>query len=273
MSPPGRLLSLAAGTLPDCAPAAMVEASAAAGWPACGIWFDPATWSPATGREVRRRLDDTGLVALDIEPVILGPDGDPAERLVAAGAEVGARFVLCASRHPDRAATVDRFGRVCDLAAAAGMTVVLEFLPVFAVRTLADAVAVIRAAGRPNSGVLVDTLHLARSGGHPTDLADLPAPLLPYLQVADAPAAGPADVAGLLDEALHGRLLPGEGALPIGGTLAAVPGVPLSLEIRSRALRDGWPDPVERARRVLLAATALLGDGQRPVGGAQAFSS
>jgi sugar phosphate isomerase/epimerase len=121
--------------------------------------------------------------------------------------------------------------------------------------------------------VLVDTLHLARSGGRPADLTAVPALLLPYLQVADAPAAGPGEAAGLLDEALNGRLLPGEGALPIGETLATVPAVPLSFEVRSRALRGGWPDPVERARRVLLAATALVGDGQRLDGGLQAFSS
>ncbi len=273
MSTPTRLLSLAAGTMPEFTPVTTVEAAATAGWPACGIWFDPDAWTPAVGREVRRRLDGTGMVALDIEPVILTADGDPAEHLVEAGAEVGARFVLCASRNPDRVATVERFGEVCDLAAPAGITVVLEFLPIFAVRTLADAVAVVLAAGRPNGAVLVDTLHLARSGGRPGDLGGVPATLLPYLQVADAPASGPADPAGLLDEALHGRLLPGEGGLPIGEVLTAVPAVPLSFEVRSRALREGWPDPVGRAARVLAAAAGLVGEGRRPDQERQPFSS
>jgi len=66
----GRLLSLAAGVQPDVAPADMVSVAFAAGWPAVGIWFDGKTWSDSASREVRRRLDDTGVIALDIEPII-----------------------------------------------------------------------------------------------------------------------------------------------------------------------------------------------------------
>ena len=51
----------------------------------------------------------------------------------------------------------------------------------------------------------------------------MPQRLLPYLQVADAPADTPGDRASLRDEALHGRLLPGEGVLPLDAVLAAVP--------------------------------------------------
>ena len=100
---------------------------------------------------------------------------------------------------------------------------VLEFLPIFTVGTLADAVAVVTEADRPNGAVLVDTLHLARSGGSPDDLAPRARRLLPYLQVADAPAEPPGrERAALRDEALHGRLLPGDGELPLGAALAAV---------------------------------------------------
>jgi hypothetical protein len=56
---------------------------------------------------------------------------------------------------------------------------------------------------------------------------------------------------GLIREALHGRLLPGEGELPLDRLLAAVPEVPISFEVRSAWLRDTFPDPVERARAVL----------------------
>jgi len=129
--------------------------------------------------------------------------------------------------------------------------VVLEFLPIFTVGTLADAVAAVTEADRPNGAVLVDTLHLARSGGSPGDLTGVPTGLLPYLQIADAPAEPPGtERAALRDEALHGRLLPGEGALPLAAALAAVPDVPLSLELRSAALMAEFPDPKERARAV-----------------------
>ena len=258
---------MAAGTTLDASPADTVSAAAAAGFGGAGLWFDPASWSAAVTREVRSRLRATGLIALDIEPVILSADGDHGERLVEAGVEVGARHVLVASRHPDRSATVERFGDLCDRAAEGGLTVVLEFLPIFTVRTLADALEVVLAAGRPNAGVLVDTLHLARSGGSPADLAAVDPALLPYLQLADAPADAP-PAEGLRHEAVHGRLLPGDGGLPLSEVLRAVPGVPLSVELRSQRLVDDVPDPWQRAV-VVLQATRRVVDaaGAGPAGG------
>ena len=256
---------MAAGTTLDASPADTVSAAAAAGFGGAGIWFDPASWSRAVAREVRNRLRATGLVALDIEPVIVSADGDHGERLVEAGVEVGARHVLVASRHPDRSATIERFGALCDRAAEGGLTVVLEFLPIFTIRTLGEALEVVRAASRPNAGVLVDTLHLARSGGSPADLRAVDPALLPYLQLADAPADAPA-VEGLRHEAVSGRLLPGDGGLPLPEVLRAVPDVPLSVELRSQQLLDAVPDPWQRAV-VVLDATRRVVDAAdaRPV--------
>ncbi len=252
-----RLVSLAAGVVLDIPPEAAVSAAAEAGFDGAGVWFDPSSWTPTRARHVRSRLDATGLVALDIEPVILGPAGDRGEALIAAGAEVGARYVLVASRDPDRPRTVERFGQLCDVAADHGLVLVLEFLPIMAVRTLADAHEVIAGAGRANAGILVDSLHLSRSGGAPSELAGLNPGLLPYVQIADAPRQPPEPDA-LRDEALEGRLLPGEGELPLVELLAAVPGVPISVELRSRSLTNTHPDPVERARIVLAATRTLL---------------
>jgi len=249
--PSERLVSLAAGTVLDVGPAEAVSVAATAGWPAVGIWFDADSWGDATTAEVRLRLDDTGLIALDMEPVILGPDGDPGERLIDAAAAIGARHVLVASRLDDPTAVMHRFGELCDRAAQHGLTVVLEFLPIFGVRTLAEAMAIVCAAARPNGGVLVDTLHLSRSGGSPDDLVEVERPLLPYLQLADAPSTAPSGFSPLVDEALNGRLLLGDGGLPLREVLLAVPEVPLSFELRSRALRDSYPDPVARAAAVL----------------------
>ncbi len=251
MSNADRLVSLAAGTMLDVGPADAVTVAHDAGWPAVGIWFDPATWTVATTAAVRSRLDDTGTIALDIEPIIFGPDGDPGDALVDAAIAIGARFVLVTSRIPIEPYIVERFGQLCDRAAEGGVTLALEFLPIFPLSTLAAAVDVVRAAARPNSGVLVDTLHLARSGASAADLAAVDPALLPYLQLADAPAARPDTIPALVDEALHGRLLLGEGVLPIADVLDAVPDVPVSFELRSRTLMAAHPDPTARARAVL----------------------
>ena len=233
----------------------MVEVASAAGWPACGVWFDPATWTDATTRAVRQRLDDTGVVALDMEPIIPAPDhDDQGERVIDAAAAVGARHVLFTSRLPELSATIERFSALCDVASTCGVTLVCEFLPIFPLRSLAMAREVVSKHPLHVAGILIDNLHLSRSGGTIDDVRAIDVRRFPYLQIADAPSAAPTEFASLLDEALNGRLLPGDGALPIAELLATVPFAPLSFEVRSRALRDGYSDRVERARHLLVSA-------------------
>jgi sugar phosphate isomerase/epimerase len=253
-----RLLSIAAGVHPMLPPEEMVSASAAAGWPACGIWFDGATWTDATTRGVKRRLDDTGIIALDIEPIIPSDGGDDhAERLIAAAAELGIGNILFTSRLKDQAATTARYAECCDMALPHGIRVVCEFLPIFPLNSLPMAKEIVAAANRPNGGILIDNLHLSRSGGTPADVAALDLSLMPYIQIADAPAGRPESFESLLDEAINGRLCPGEGGLPIAELLTVVPDVPISFEVRSKFLRENFTDPVERARHLLKMSSHL----------------
>ena len=55
---------------------------------------------------------------------------------------------------------------------------------------------------------------------------------------------------------LRAELLPAPN-LPLGDVLAAVPGVPVSVELRSRALMEGYPDPVERALVIRRSLSSL----------------
>lgn len=250
-----RVLSLAAGTVLDLSPADTVRAAADAGFDAAGLWFDPASWTTATTSEVQRALADTGLQALDIEPLIFGRGAVPVEALLDAAVATGAEFVLACSGPADLGEFVPQFERLCALAAdrAPHVTIALEFLPIFTVGTLDAAVDVVQRVGAPNCGVLVDTLHLSRSGNSPADLATVAAQQpgrVSYLQLADASVNVPTDRVALRDEALNGRLLAGEGVLPIADVVRAVPGVPLSVELRSRAFNERYPDAFERARVV-----------------------
>ena len=255
----GRLLSLAAGVQPDVTPADMVTVAHEAGWPAVGIWFDGKVWDDKTSREIRQRLDDTGIVALDIEPIIPSVDGnDFAEQLIEAAAIIGAQHILFTSRLKDQARTTERYQQVCELAAPHGIKVVCEFLPIFPLNTLSMAAEIVSTSGALNGGVLIDNLHLSRSGSSMDDVKAMPIDLFPYLQICDAPAQRPTDFAGLLDEALNGRLCPGEGSLPIVELLNAIPAVPLSFEVRSKFLRD-IADPVVRAKHLLKYAQQSCG--------------
>ena len=256
-----RLISLAAATVLDLAPPAAVDVAAEAGFGGVGIWFDTDTWTPAVARAVSTRLADTGLVALDIEPVIFGRGPDHGEAMIDAAAAIGARHVLVASGPAERSEVVERFAALCVRASGTDITLVLEFLPIFSISSLAAALGVVAEAGYANAAVLVDSLHLARSGGTPDDLLGVDPHLLPYLQIADAlPEPVDPSLAGLREEALHGRLLPGHGGLPLAALVAAVPDVPLSVEMRSRQLVLDFPDPLQRAIAVL-AATESLSEG------------
>ena len=259
----GRILSLAAGVMPDVSPAETVAAAAAAGWPAVGIWVDTTLWTPQTTREVRRRLGDGGLTALDAEVVWInaGPDNPDHFRVLDIAAELGARNVLAVSSAPDPADTADKLGRLCDHAAGLGVRVSLEFGAFTAVRSLADALDVLARCGRGEAGLLVDPLHFARTGGRPADLAAVDPHRFAYAQFCDAPALGPRpeDVPAIIKEALDLRLNPGDGALPLADLLRALPEeTPLSVELRSKALRDAFPDPVERARALLTATVGWM---------------
>jgi sugar phosphate isomerase/epimerase len=264
-----RLLSLAAGTMLDVGPVEAVNVAQISGWPAVGLWYDPDTWEPRTTSAVRRRLEADGMLALDIEPIILMPAQagsgavlpDFAMRMLEVGGAVGARHVLVASRDPDTVRVTAALRRLCEVAEPLGMRVVLEFLPIMAVRTLADAVAIVTEVDHPAAGVLVDALHLERSGGSPGEVRSVSRHLLPYAQLCDVAPEVPADLGGLLDEALRGRLLPGDGVAPLTELVSALPaGCPLSLEMRSRTLMRDFPDPVERGRVVLAATTKVLAE-------------
>ncbi len=246
----------------DVGPVEAVSVAAGAGWPAVGIWFDPTTWDDRAAEQVRERLDSTGSIALDIEPIILGPDGplmtDDAARLIDAGMAVGARNVLVASRDPDPSRVTDSLALFCDRARGTDMRIVLEFLPIMAVRTLAEAVAIVEQVDDPSAGVLIDMLHLVRSGGTLADVDTVDPALLPYAQLCDVMPVAPDDARGLLDEALHGRLLPGDGVAPIAELLRVLPAAcPVSLEMRSRQLMSDFPDPLARATAVLRATRGV----------------
>ncbi len=251
-----RVLSLAAGVCPETGPADFVTACADAGWEACGIWFDAETWSDAVAVDVRRRLDDTGLIALDMEPVFITPNGDHGDRMVEAAATIGARNLLVVSRGVDDERFGERFAELCDLAALHGIGCSIEFLAFMSVSSLGQTLGVLDLVERPNAGVLVDALHLARTGGTPADVATVAPERLSYAQLCDGPAEAPDD---LYADALDGRTTLGDGALPIGELVDALPDrTALSMEIRSARLRADHPDPTERARHVLTTTTEWM---------------
>jgi sugar phosphate isomerase/epimerase len=265
-----RLLAVSHLTVLDAAPPDLVDAAAAAGFDAVGVRVWPAAdelpYPMLDGgpmlRETLARLRDTGLRVLDVEVLRLRRDSthDDALRILDAGALLGARNVLVIANDPDEDRVVDRFAAICAAASPRALRVCLEFMIFSSVKTLADAARVVARAGRPEGAVLVDALHLHRSGGTPAELAEVSPDVLAYAQLCDATwePIRP-DEAQALAEARGNRLLPGDGELPLRQLVAALPpAAPLAVEAPVAALA-GRP-ATERARRAYEALTRVLSE-------------
>ena len=266
-----RQISLAHLTVLDTTPPELVTVAAAAGFRTIGIRL---TATPSVGvppydilhdgpllRETLLRLADTSVSVLDTEFLRFEPEhpvGIP-EGFLEVSARLGAKHVLVMSAEPEEARTIERFCELCDRAKPYGLNVGLEFAIYTGVLTLAHAAHVIARSKRPNASVLIDALHFSRSGGIPADIKQVDPALLHYAQICDASAdmPGPSDTPKLIGEARTGRLLPGEGVLPLAELVAALPAAtPVAIEAPCRATAD--LPAVERARRAYRALSKLV---------------
>ena len=93
------------------------------------------------------------------------------------------------------------------------------------------------------------------------DLAAIPQEWLSYCQPCDAPADGPdsSNFDAIIDDAINRRMALGKGGLPLAAMVDALPDhLPMAVEERSAALRDNFPDLIERAREVARTSRAWL---------------
>jgi sugar phosphate isomerase/epimerase len=264
-----RPLSLAHLSLLNLSPPELLTVAARADFDAVGLRISPAssqdTPFPVVAdasllRQTQRQMRATGVTVLDVEVVrldavtsiaALAPVIDTAERL-------GARFMVVSSGDSDHNRLADKFALLCEEAVPAGLRPVLEFMPYSSVRTLADASQIVAGS---RGGLLVDALHLQRSGGAPGDLANVDPELLPYVQLCDARQRSPGGIDHLLRESRHDRLPPGGGELALRALLGALPrhDLPISIEAPSDRLRSRYGD-VAFARLLRRGVRTLLAD-------------
>lgn len=262
-----RRISLAHLTVIDADPLQLIDAAAAGGFDSIGLRIVapmptdrivPVIGDASVIRKIERKLGDSAIDILDIEAIWLGPDSD-ADSYVPAfetGARLGAKHVLVVGNDPDEARVTENVARLCTLAAPFGLKVMLEFIPYCQTGTVEAAHRVVTRAAQPNAGVLVDALHLSRSGGSPADIRRLDPAWLSYCQICDAQPVRPPQHE-LRAEARGGRLYPGRGALPLKELLDALPaGIPIGVEAPC-AQYANLP-PLERGRLCGAATQAFL---------------
>lgn len=265
-----RIVSLDHLTVFELTPPEVVHCAAEAGYRHVGLRLKPAAASgeaqhPIVGdtpmrRETLAALHDTGIEVLDWGVLRLKAETAVAdfEPWLETAVALGARHALVNGDEPDEEKLIDLFGQLCELGRRYHTTFHFEPTPWTGLKTLAQAVRVVRAAGQPNARVMIDTLHVDRVGNTAADVAAVPSDLIECVQLCDGTMPRPTDFDTMIFQARTERAFPGEGAIDLRSMLRAAPrGVPISLECPTKQRALGMP-ALQRAKRGRAAVDALL---------------
>jgi sugar phosphate isomerase/epimerase len=234
--------------------------------------------SRAAGRsdaQLRRLLSDAGVKVHAIDPLISVLPGTPRpadvppenrayfefteERCYAAAEALEAETINLAhfgGGEVREAEFVECLIPVARRARAHGVRLTLEFLPESAIPDLATAQRIVAGVDAPSLRLMLDTWHLARSGGTLAQLAAIPKGLIGGVQISDRREPPP----GTTYAPMGGRLLPGEGELALVPLLRTLltrePELTVGVEVFSDELRS--LPAGEIAARVAASTRAVL---------------
>ncbi len=209
-----------------------IDAAASAGFAGMGFNFDDAAIIREQFGDARLRtmLADAGLRWIELEVLVdWFADGVRRERsnwqrrMAFDQARALGAFQLkvvgdLAGDSPlDRMA--EAFAQLCDEAAAHGIRITLELLPISNLTSLEHGLAVVGAAARPNGGLMFDAWHVARGHIPLSAIAALPPGLCTGVELDDG-ATQPV-VEDLYEEMIHYRRWPGEGEYDLAGLIRA----------------------------------------------------
>ncbi len=238
-----------------------LEAIAAAGFDAVEIFDTDLLTFGGQARDVGRAAAALGLRIAALQPFrdYEGlPEPDRARALARASRkfdlmqELGTDLLLvCSSVSPAALGGLDRaaedFCRLGDLAAERGLRVGYEALAWGRyVNDYRDAWEVVRRAGHPAVGLILDSFHAAARNSPLDPIRAIPGERIFLVQLADAPRLQ----MDLLTWSRHFRCFPGQGELPVTAFVEAVDATgysgPFSLEIFNDQFRAGPPEATAR---------------------------
>jgi len=244
-------------TIADASPAKLVYAAAGAGFDSTGLritGFHPGETGPgiignaANMNELKKAVRETGIGIANISTYRFAPELDVEllKPVFEASAELGATYVLATIFVPEPDMAQEKFVMACELARPFGIELMLEFMPASVVQTLAAAESFLSRAGQSNSCLMIDALHVQRSGLSIEELEKADKTRFRSFQICDGVAERPRGHA-LWNEMID-RLQPGEGAFPLPQMLQCLPkGIPIEVEVPR--LLDRSHDFDSRAKR------------------------
>ncbi|HEY1275173.1 MAG TPA: sugar phosphate isomerase/epimerase [Thermoleophilaceae bacterium] len=251
--------------------------AARAGFAGLGLWHsDIEHQLPKRSlRDMRRILDDNGVRCFELEFLMdwFLDEGDEARQaadrtramLFEAANELDAHHIK-AGNIPGHECEAGRLHEayaalVEDAAGHTSTPVLYEFMPFDAnVKSIESALALID--GVPNTGLVIDTWHMAKLGIAPEDLRKIPLEQLGWIELSDGQVENMEDP---VDETVNHRRLPGEGEFDIRGYVEVgldmgysdVWGVEvLSQELRSYPLDEMYRRTYQAAAAQFEAVTA-----------------
>jgi sugar phosphate isomerase/epimerase len=216
-------------------PADTVTAAAEAGFKSVGVRitgrkladeYTHVVGNPAMIREIKKRVDDSGIHLSNISAYHFYPDVtlDHLKAIVDTTAQLGAKTIVANTYIADEKKFLDIFRPYCEIAGKHGIRLAIEFMKYSEAKTMEQAAALVEKSGYPNAGFLIDPLHLDRSGGTAAAIKKIDPKRIIFVQLCDAKkrADNPSNQ-DLMAEARTARLAPGEGELPLYDFLDALP--------------------------------------------------
>jgi sugar phosphate isomerase/epimerase len=268
-----RLLSLHHLTVLEADPAEAISIAAAAGFDqVCLFLYSPSQALPGRSKsssfplvtetnkaEVLARLKQCNIGVSNIEffPVTSDVPLENYRAAFALGAEVGAKRAVTHIHDSNDERAVRTVRKIADLAAEYRLTLALEFMGLTpACNSIQRAAWFVEQAGKPNFGIGVDALHLARTGGTPADIRAIPSHFFSYSQICDG--HGLHVSSDYLSEGLD-REMPGDGDFPLLEMIEALPlATALDVEIPSARLVEKGVSGIERAKLAMARTRALI---------------
>lgn len=260
-------------TLSGMPPTEFIDLAAEANLQSVSLWselrdnpFGAAHWSlindAALRRSVRERIAATGIDLALGEAWALQPDTDASGciPMVEAFADLGCGAINMVSSEKDRSRELEQAHEFAEIVTGAGMTVAWEYGSQCQADVLGvlDDIRQMRRAGL-SVQLLIDPMHFTRRGHRAEELAGVEPELIGYFQICDVPLVG---TGKYMDEALHRRLPPGDGELPLHDIVRVMPeGMIYSMEIPQVARVHAGEsrlelviEAAEKCRRIIAAA-------------------
>jgi sugar phosphate isomerase/epimerase len=183
-------------------------------------------------------------------------------------AELGVPRINVVSLDPDLRSTFDQLAALTELGAQRNIETDVEPVPGLTIGDLPTAVTALEYVGRPDFRLLIDTMHLVRSGSSAADLTALDPQHIGYAQLNDTTLQP--RIENYMEEAMYERMVPGEGELPLRDILSVLPpDIVIELEVPRRSLALAGVSPIDRLRPCVDAARRLLAERSAKSSGLQ----